>query len=92
MRGSVAILIGICACLIGGCSTSQNNMQSNVSKNKVTAGTPAPGWVWVPEYYVYNGKNYRFVKGHYRKVLSRRAYWRRSLRGYSQGKDHTAAR
>lgn len=78
--------------MLAGCSTSQNYLPPNTPKTKVIAGSPAPGWVWVPEYYVYNGKRYRFVRGHYRKILSRKSYWKRSLRGYSYAREHTGAR
>ena len=60
--------------------------------NKAIAGTPAPGWVWEPEYYIFDGEKYRFVKGHYRLVLFRKAYYKRKLRGHSNRYDHTAAR
>jgi hypothetical protein len=58
---------------------------------KVVMRTPAAGWVYVPEYYVYDGR-YRFVRGHYRKILSRKAYLRRTLRGYGSREAHAAAR
>jgi hypothetical protein len=51
--------------------------------NKLIAGTPSPGWVWVPQYYVHDGESYRFVGGHYRKVLFRKSYFKRNLRGYT---------
>jgi hypothetical protein len=61
------------------------------SSRKVVMRTPAAGWVWEPEYYVYDGR-YRFVRGHYRKILSRKAYLRRSLRGYCAKDAHATAR
>ncbi|MBT1700613.1 hypothetical protein KK083_27235 [Fulvivirgaceae bacterium PWU4] len=61
------------------------------SQQKVTARTPVTGWVWEPQYYVYNGR-YRFVRGHYRKLISRKAYLKRSLRGNGPAQSYAAAR
>jgi hypothetical protein len=75
--------------LLSGCSGVENFFQSKPHR-KTTVRTPAAGWVWVPEYYVYDGR-YRFVRGYYRKV-SRKAYRKRSLRGYGSGSEFAGAR
>jgi hypothetical protein len=58
---------------------------------KEFSGSPVPDWVYEPEYYVYRDGRYKFVKGHYRKVLFRKHFRKRSLRGYGSSSE-TAAR
>jgi hypothetical protein len=77
--------------MFASCSGSKDYALASGNR-KAIAGTPAPGWVWEPEYYIFDGKDYRFVKGHYRLVLFRKAYYKRKLRGHSSKYDHTAAR
>lgn len=76
--------------LLAACSGASRSFRAKESR-KVVMRTPAAGWVYVPEYYVYDGR-YRFVRGHYRKILSRKAYLKRSLRGYGSKDAHAAAR
>jgi hypothetical protein len=83
-------LIALGICLLSGCSGTENSFQPKAHR-KTVVRTPAAGWVWVPEYYIYDGR-YRFVSGHYRKLLSRKAYWKRSLRGYGSREEYTGAR
>jgi hypothetical protein len=78
-------------CSLAGCSGSKDYALSNGSKKSI-AGTPAPGWIWEPEYYIFDDGKYRFVEGHYRLVVFRKAYYKRKLRGHSNRYGHTAAR
>lgn len=47
--------------------------------------------IWVPEHFVYERGRYRFFKGYYR-LISRKAHWKRSMRGYVSIDDYPAAR
>jgi hypothetical protein len=62
------------------------------ASHKMFSGSPAPDWVYEPEYYTYRNGQYNFVKGHYRRVLSRKNYWKRSLKCFGRTGDYTAAR
>jgi hypothetical protein len=66
-----------------GCSPASKIPSAEIRSDKIVSSSPGPGWVWDPKYYVYNGKHYRFVRGHYRKVLSRKNYFKKSLQGYT---------
>ncbi len=41
--------------------------------------------VWEPGYYIYSNGNYKFVRGQYRSLLSRKAHRRRMLQGNCPG-------
>lgn len=51
-----------------------------------------PRRIYVPEYYVYRNGRYVFVKGHYRLVLSRALYYKRTMRGYGWKGDRASVR
>jgi hypothetical protein len=46
-----------------------------------------PGKVWDPKYYVYNNGKYSFRKGKYRRLLSKKGYYKSSLEGYTYKSD-----
>jgi hypothetical protein len=52
------------------------------------AGGPVPTKIWVQDYFIYRHGRYQFVKGHYRPVISKRAYLRRSVKGYTSNKNY----
>lgn len=87
------ILVGIVAVIgvymLSACSGT--GKFSPRAQQKATMRTPVSGWVWEPQYYVYNGR-YRFVRGYYRKLISRKAYLKRSLRGNGPAQSYAAAR
>ena len=83
----VAAVIGVY--LLSACSGTEKF--SPRAQHKMSMRTPVAGWVWEPQYYVYDGR-YRFVKGHYRKLISRKAYLKRSLRGNGPAQGYAAAR
>jgi hypothetical protein len=69
-----------------------NVTSQKVVSHKSFSGAPTPDWVYEPEFYTYKNGRYTFVKGHYRKVLSRKNYWKRSLRGFGSRNDYAVAR
>jgi hypothetical protein len=75
--------------LVAGCSTVSND--GRLMQPKAFSGASVPDWIYEPEYYVYKNGRYRFVKGHYRKILFRKQFRKRSLLGYGSPED-TAAR
>ena len=87
------ILLGVMAVIgvyvLSACSGTEKF--SPRAKRKMAVRTPASGWVWEPQYYVYDGR-YQFVKGHYRRLISRKAYLKRSLRGNGPAQSYAAAR
>lgn len=86
------VLIGILfAVLFIGCSTSEN-FSFHPHGNHIVKSSPSASYIWEPEYYVYKNGKYRFVRGGYRPVLSRKNYYKRSLRGYTYKGDYAAAR
>jgi hypothetical protein len=90
MRRILIVVAVIGVYLLSACAGTEKfspRHQRNLSK-----GTPVTGWVWEPQYYVYNGGRYRFVRGYYRKLISRKAYLKRSLRGNGPEQGYAAAR
>jgi hypothetical protein len=54
----------------------------------VAAGGPVPSKVWVQHYFIYRHGRYQFVKGHYRPVISKKAYLKRSVKGYTSNNKY----
>ena len=80
------------ACLLFGCgSTSQCNSELS-NPNRVVAGAPAPEKVWIKKDFNYRNGRYTFTDGRYEKVVSKKAYYKRSLRGYTIKDDYPRAR
>jgi hypothetical protein len=77
--------------LLTSCSTSEN-FSFHPHGKKIVNSSPSPAYVWNPEYYVYKNGKYRFVPGAYRPILSRKNYFKRSLKGYTYKGDYAAAR
>jgi hypothetical protein len=62
-----------------------------IGTKRAFSGAVAPDRVWEPEYYVYKNGKYRFVKGYYRKVRAKKAFWKRSLQGLTMKSDNRVA-
>lgn len=77
--------------LMTSCSTSEN-FSFHPHGKTVVSSSPSASYIWEPEYYVYSRGKYRFVPGGYRPVLSRKNYFKRSLKGYMYKGDYAAAR
>jgi hypothetical protein len=96
MRGMSVKKLGliICVCLgisFAGCK-SHEKCAPSADNQSVTSKSPMIKKVYVPEYYRYHNGRYSFVKGHYRLVLSPKAEYKRSLRGYTSHPDYTSIR
>ena|SRR5688572_9648896 len=70
------------AYIFNGCSPRKAKLPK-ARQDKAIGVAPSYGRIWVPEYFNYENGKYQFVKGYYRKVISRRSYYKRSLRGYA---------
>ncbi|HEY0741197.1 MAG TPA: hypothetical protein VGD40_07035 [Chryseosolibacter sp.] len=76
---------------LSGCSSSEN-FSFHPHGNHIVKSSPSVSYIWEPEYYVYKNGKYRFVQGGYRPVVSRKKYFKRSLKGYTYRSDYAAAR
>jgi hypothetical protein len=72
-----------------GCRTAETCVGQK--QHGITTGPRGPRKLYVPEYYVYRNGRYEFVKGHYRYILSRKTYLKRSMRGFTNRLDETAS-
>ncbi|HYG03057.1 MAG TPA: hypothetical protein VD927_11480 [Chryseosolibacter sp.] len=59
---------------------------------KLVTGPDGPRRIYVPEYYIYKNGKYHFIKGHYRWVLNRKLYVRRSMKGYGSRMERASVR
>jgi hypothetical protein len=91
MRKIFVVLGLIVGFSLTGCSTSENFSFHPHGKH-IVKSSPSVSYVWNPEYYVYKNGKYRFVPGGYRPVISRKNYYKRSLKGYTYRGDYAAAR
>lgn len=85
----ILILLGFLITVTGSGACSSNRY-SQVENDFVT-GPSGPRKIYVPEYYVYRNGKYKFVRGHYRWVLSRRLYLKRSMEGYTSRREREPA-
>jgi hypothetical protein len=83
-------IVGV-AFFISSCSTSEN-FSFHPHGKTIAKSSPSASYIWEPEYYVYKRGKYRFIPGGYRPVLSRKNYFKRSLKGYTYKSDYAAAR
>jgi hypothetical protein len=74
-----------------GCKSAEKCAVEDDSQS-ITAKSPTPKRVYVPEYYRYHNGKYTFVKGHYRRVVAKKAQHKRTLRGYTTHSDYTSIR
>jgi hypothetical protein len=72
------------------CSSSERCLQKK--DPEFVTGQNGPRRIYVPEYYLYRRGKYEFVPGHYRLVLSRKTYLKRSMRGYTYRREHASIR
>ena len=91
MKRIIVLLGVVVSILLTGCSTSENFSFHPYGK-QIIKSSPSVSYVWNPEYYVYKNGKYRFVPGAYRPVISRKNYFKRSLKGYTYKGDYAAAR
>jgi hypothetical protein len=90
-KSVVLVAFVIVGLMFTGCSTSEN-FSFHPHGKAVVKSSPSASYVWDPEYYVYKRGKYRFVSGNYRPVLSRKSYFKRSLKGYMYKGDVASAR
>lgn len=74
-----AMLVGLC-CLLVSCNSA--HMHVTESKPKPVSAIASHDKIYVPKYYVYRNGHYKFVRGYYRVIFSKKNYWKKSLRGY----------
>jgi hypothetical protein len=89
---SICILLFYIGCLSSGCSSSKTSSSLNAGNKRLVTSSAGPRWVWSPGYYVYDNDKYQFVRGHYRLILFRKAYWKKTLQGYSTKRSYAEAR
>lgn len=85
------MLVLVLGFLFASCSSSEN-FSFHPHGKRVVGSAPTAAYIWEPEYYVYKNGKYRFVSGGYRPVISRKNYYKRSLKGYTYKGDYAAAR
>jgi hypothetical protein len=90
-RGVRGVSILLVMLMMASCSTSEN-FSFHPHGKTIVKSSPSASYIWEPEYYVYKRGKYRFVAGGYRPVLSRKNYFKRSLKGYTYKGDYAAAR
>lgn len=90
-RGVGLVGVVLAVLTITSCSTSEN-FSFHPHGRAIVKSSPSASYIWEPEYYVYRRGKYRFVAGGYRPVLSRKNYFKRSLKGYTYKGDYAAAR
>lgn len=76
--------------VISGSCKSPENCNGEKQPGLVT-GPNGPRKVYVPEYFVYRNGRYEFVKGHYRWILNRKTYLKRTTRGYTERAEGAAS-
>jgi hypothetical protein len=83
----------VLAVSLSGCSGVRENSRryDTIGAKRGFSGAVAPDRVWESEYYVYKNGKYRFIKGHYRKVRAKEAFWKRSLQGLTTKSDYPVA-
>lgn len=91
MRRAIVMIVFGFSLLITGCSTSENFSFHPHGKH-IVKSSPTVAYIWEPEYYIYKNGKYRFVQGGYRPVISRKNYYKRSLKGFTYKGDYAAAR
>jgi hypothetical protein len=66
--------------LFWSCASSKPTASEMILGGESASGPPEQ--VYTPSYYTYKNGKYTFSKGRYERVLSRKAYHERNLKGY----------
>jgi|GEM_PF-5843047 len=74
-----------------GCDPVKRNLRKN-NTDEFVSGPRGPRKIYVPEYYVFRNGKYHFVDGHYRWVLFRKPYLKKTTRGFTTKGEHASAR